>query len=133
MTKTATADISIPVSRAMRRLRDAQTELNAMLWSTEICYGHVLGSGIDAGGDVWSLFSHARSHAWFPNREGKAKYNKPIPAFLRDVRRNTKLLHRHILISFYSQFEAYLKDRLGEDCARGPFIMNLAIARLRED
>lgn len=136
MAKTAAGSnrhgIDVAVSPSMRRFRDAQTELNAMLWSTEICYGHVLGSTINARSDVWSLFSHAPSHAWFPNREGQAKYNKPIPEFLSDVRKNARLLHRHILISFYSQFEAYLKERLGEDCARGPFVMNLAIAPLLE-
>jgi len=119
-------DIQVAVSKPMRRLRDAQTQLNAMLWSTEICYGHVLGSTFHAGNDVWSLFPHARTQAWFPNAEGKLKYNKHISKFLTDVAENTKFLHRHVMINYYSQFEAYLADRLGEKFSRGPFVRNFA-------
>jgi hypothetical protein len=103
--------ILVPVSDAMKDFRDAQTRLNSLLRSTEICYGHMLGSKLPSSADFWSIFSHAQSHAWFPNKEGATKYNKSVPAFLKDVELNLASLHRNVLINFYSYFEALLDAR----------------------
>ena len=108
----------VAVSNEMRDLREAQTRLNSFLWSTEICYGHVLASPIDGDSDVWSLFSHAPTQTWFPNREGKLKYRKKVVGFQRDVRSNVRSLHSLVLVGYYGQFEAFLEERLGKKPGR---------------
>jgi hypothetical protein len=68
--------VSVLVSPAMKKLREEQTALNNLLWSTEICYGHVLATVPSSDDDVWTSFKHANTQAWYPNREGRRKYEK---------------------------------------------------------
>ncbi|HMN74132.1 MAG TPA: hypothetical protein PKA55_19900 [Rhodoblastus sp.] len=122
----------VPVSAPMRSLRDVQTRLNAMLWSSEICYGHVLNGGIDADQPVQALFAHVETQAWTKNVKGLVKYRKSGHAFLRDVARNLDLMHRQVMVSYYAAFEAYLAARLG--VRNGPFVRTLAdLPALRTD
>lgn len=120
--------ILVPVSDAMKRLRDAQTRLNSLLWSTEIYYGHMLGSDLSPSADVWAMFSHAKSHAWFPNKEGATKYNKSVAAFLKDVERNLDSLHRNVLINFYSYFEDFLAAHFKGKFFKDNFLNSVFIA-----
>jgi hypothetical protein len=118
--------IHVAVSPAMGRFRKAQTQLNAMLWSTEICYGHLLATVKRSEQDVWSLFSHAPSQAWFPNKEGKIKCDKTTTKFLGDVKANMKRLHAFVLAGYYAHFEAYRVERLTKAEAAVPFLIHMA-------
>lgn len=120
-------DPAVLVSDAMFRFRRAHSRLNAMLWSTEICYSHVLESAFEPEAAVWETFAHTKSNAWFPNREGKLKYDKNVGEFREDVETNMRHLHKNVLVEYYTHFEAYLASKLkikkGKSAA--PFLWNV--------
>jgi hypothetical protein len=89
-----------------------------MLWSTEICYGHVLATASKDYSEssvtgVWEAFNHAETQAWYPNRQGEQKYKSTVQQFLTDVRENMSSIHRPLMLQFYASFETYLRNRVG--------------------
>src|SRR4051794_31025779 len=111
-----TPRLAMMVSPAMRVLRDAQTKLNHFLWSTEICYGHVLSEAdarfSDPEQPIWTTFGHVQSSAWFPNSQGRLKFRETTGRFLAQTQANTTALYRHVLIAYYAHFEDYLTERV---------------------
>ena len=129
MAKAPSRRIKVSVSPARMRFREAQGRINRTLWSTEICYGHVLAtttanSAISRRTPVWDAFGHARTQAWYPNRKGDQKYKTTVGRFLSDVRNNMISIHRPLMLQFYAEFESYLRDRVPD--ARQSLIRSLA-------
>jgi hypothetical protein len=128
--------VNVLASAAMKKFRDEQNSLNHLLWSTEICYGHVLATVPGSDDDVWTSFQHANTQAWHPNREGRRKYEKTVNQFRKHVARNQRYLHRTILTHYYSAFEHYLTTRVvssrekKKETAWGPFFSKLKIDQL---
>jgi hypothetical protein len=134
-----TPRLGMMVSSAMRALRDAQTKLNHFLWSSEICYGHLL-SQVDAyfsdsEQPIWLTLGQVQSSAWFPNSQGRLKYRETTGRFLEHTQANTTALYRHVLVAYYAHFEDYLTERvidLRVGNRWGPFIKSLSAPALRE-
>jgi hypothetical protein len=67
--------VKVVATPEMVELRKAQTRLNHFLWTTEICYGHILAWASSDFADpetpVNLTFGHVRSAAWFPKQSGE--------------------------------------------------------------
>jgi hypothetical protein len=132
MAKAPSRRIKVSVSPARIKFREAQGRINRTLWSTEICYGHVLATteanpAISRRARVWEVFGHAPTQAWYPNRQGELKYKTTVRRFLSDVRENMVSIHRPLMLQFYAEFETYLRDRVPD--ARQSLIRSFATER----
>jgi hypothetical protein len=136
-----TPRLGMIVSPEMRALRIAQTHLNHFLWTTEICYGHVLAQAsthfADLQKPISSTTAPARAHVWFPNSQGRNRFRESTGHFLTQTQENTTELYRLVLVGYYARHEEYLDNRaLDLRDAKlktwGPFVRSLASSVLRE-
>jgi hypothetical protein len=130
--------VKVVATPEMVELRKAQTRLNHFLWTTEICYGHVLARASSDFADpempVNLAFGHVRTAAWFPNNQGREKFTETTGRFLDQTRKNTADLYRHVLVGYYAYCEEYLEQRalqLRVGNAWGPFVRSLSGPALR--
>ena len=125
--------VKVVATQALVDLRKAQTRLNHFLWTTEICYGHVLARASvefsDLQQPVEISFGHVRSAAWFPNSQGRQKFRETTGHFLAQTQQNTMQLYRLVLLGFYTLFEEFLEEstlELKVGKSWGPFVQSLS-------
>jgi len=108
--------VTVAVSEARARLREAQKELNWFLWSSELSYGFALTSQDlrlqDPECDINQALADVKSVAWYPNYKGAPKYRTKISTFKEQLLRNTTYMYRSVLISWYTYFEFFLEERV---------------------
>ena len=135
---TVDSRVKISVSSLMRQLRVTQTSLNRFLWTTELSYGYILESAPGALSDrdkkAAEALGHITSGAWYRNNQGRIKLDETVGQFLDDVACNTIHVYRSVVVHFFSAFEAYLEDRVGElkqtRGGWGPYLRSLAVQEL---
>ena len=107
--------VYVRVSEHYRRLREVQTFLNRLVWSTELCYGHFLNEfeneKLQDSAPVSTLFNHLPIQAWYKNKKGTGKYNLSLREHKEVVRKNQAYVCRSAIILFNSYFDDYLKNR----------------------
>jgi hypothetical protein len=130
--------VKVVATPEMVELRKAQTRLNHFLWTTEICYGHILAWASSDFADpetpVNLTFGHVRSAAWFPNNQGREKFTETTGRFLDQTRKNTADLYRHVLVGYYAYCEEYLEQRVLRFRVGnrwGPFVHSLSASAFR--
>jgi hypothetical protein len=125
----------VVVSKIMKDFAGEQDALNQFFWSTELCYGIALDSDILANNgdnDVHDVLSWVPSSVWYPNNQGRRKYNRNCNQFLQDVTVNITYTARAAIIYMFSIFENYLDHRLcdGQQKKWRPYAQKLACDRL---
>jgi len=130
--------VKVVATPEMVALRKAQTRLNHFLWTTEICYGHVLARSSSDFPDhevpVNRTFGHVPSVVWFPNTQGREHLRATTGRFLDQTQKNTSDLYRLVLVGYYAYFEEYLEDRVpGLKVGKtwGPFVRSLSAVDFR--
>ncbi len=132
--------VSVAVSLAREKLRDAQRQLNWLLWSSELAYGVVLTTDdrrLTKHDDRVSVaLASVEALAWYPNYKGGPHYDASVRSFREQLVRNTWVLYPPLLVAWFSHFEAYLEERVrpvrGADTPWGPLTRSLAIPDLQK-
>jgi hypothetical protein len=125
-------------SPAFEDLCDAQTRLNAFLWSSDISYRYVDvsddGRFADGEKKIRVALAEMDARAWYPTTKGQPHYNKSIEGFLNDVRANETYIYRSVIVFWHAAFESYLNERLkqylGDVRTWGPLTKTLCFPRL---
>ncbi len=110
----------ISVSEEYRKLREIQTYINRLVWSTELCYSYFLKNFENETAlyeqSTAEIFANLPIQAWFKNRKGTGKYNLTLKEHNEVVRDNQLYICRSAMILYNSYFDDYLKYRIDENC-----------------
>jgi hypothetical protein len=96
----------VAVSEHMEEPRKSQRELNLFLWTSELAYGHFLHDAGKVFGDpdgrAAEVLAHVATAAWFPNQQGRIKYDQTVGQTLVQINKNTVHVYRLVILSFLS-------------------------------
>lgn len=99
-----------------RKLREIQTFLNRLVWSSELCYSYFLSifeNRTDLHREtITEIFSNLPIQAWFKNKSGTGKYDLSLKEHNDIVQANQVYICRSAIILYNSYFDDYLKYRL---------------------
>jgi hypothetical protein len=131
--------VVVAVSPSRERLRNAQRQLNWLLWSSELAYGVVLTTAdarlVNQEERVSVALASVESLAWFPNYKGGPHYDASVRSFREQLARNSSILYPQLLVAWFSHFETYLEERVrpirGGHASWGPLTRTLAMKELQ--
>lgn len=108
--------VYVAVTEEYRKLREIQTFINQMVWSTELCYAHFL-DGFESKTTlqrslISQLFKNLPLQAWFKNKSGTGKYDLTLKKHNDVVKANQLYVYRSAIILYNSYFDEYLKNRV---------------------
>lgn len=114
--------VYIAVSEEYRRLREIQTFINRLVWSTELCYSYFIDVFKENKNlqkeSIAEVFAELPMQAWFKNKNGTGKYNISLEEHNSIVEANQRFVFRSAIILYNSYFEEYLKSRIKSDARK---------------
>lgn len=108
--------VFVAITEEYRKLREIQTFLNRLVWSTELCYGYFLNTFENNTNlyeeEISKIFENLPIQAWFKNKNGTGKYDLTLKEHNDIVRANQVHVCRSAIILYNSYFDEYLKRRV---------------------
>ena len=108
--------VFVSVTEEYRKLREIQTFLNRLVWSTELCYSYFLSIFENKESlhreTITDVFANLPIQAWFKNKNGTGKYNLTLKEHNDIITANQVYICRSAIILYNSYFDDYLKNRI---------------------